>query len=246
MKKTFLLPLTMALTLLGCHANQANIHQEKMTDAHTAQLALDWDGVYRGLLPCASCPGILTTITLSNNKTFEKTDFYLQEKNGYFREKGTFAFTDDGNKIILQPEQGTTTKYAVGENKLIMLDKNGEKSSSALADKYELTKASDQAIVFTKKPITGLVTLGHEVSEFTPCNSAKSYWLKDSPDGKLNQRYQEKLAGQSTPYTPVMATLTVKNIGKASEGFAKQYESVLAVVKINSLELITPENYCNQ
>ncbi len=246
MKKRYILSLTMALTLLGCNANQANIHQEKITDSHTTQLALHWDGVYRGLLPCASCPGILTSITLNNNKTFEKTDFYLQEKNGSLKEKGTFSFTNDGNNIILQPEQGVTTKYAVGENKLIMLDKNGKKSSSALADKYELSKASDQAIVFTKKPITGLLTLGHEVSVFTPCNSAKSYWVKDSPDGKLKQRYQEKIAEQLTPYTPVMATLTVNNIGKASEGFAEQYESVLEIVKINSLEPITPDNYCNR
>jgi len=252
MKKAHFIALSTVLILLGCKENQINTSQEKVKeepveiiDKHTSEIALDWNGTYKGLLPCVSCPGILTTVKLNTNKTFERTEFFLETKNGYLRYKGTFSFTEDGGKIVLKFKTGSTTMYAVGENRLTMLDEKGKKITSELAEMYEMTKVKSESIEFCNESIKGLLTFGHEVSIFEPCGSSMAYWIKDFPDGRLTNLYKEKIGKQPTPYTPVMAELVVKYIGKAEDGFAEQYDGVLEIVEIKSVELITPENYCN-
>ena len=78
MKKTYILALSVTFALLGCKESQEKTKEEsiEIIENHTAEKVLDWDGTYKGFLPCASCPGILTTIKLNNDKTFEKSDLY--------------------------------------------------------------------------------------------------------------------------------------------------------------------------
>ncbi len=251
MKRIHFLTLLVAIILSSCNNAPKNNKQEKSnkqttenTDSHTAEISLDWNGTYQGLLPCASCPGIVSEVKLNNDKTFEKSDLYLSSKDGYFNEEGTFSFTKDGGKVVLKTKSATFM-YAVGENKLILLDKDGKKSTSELAAMYELSKLSDDNIEFTNKPIKGLLTFGHEVEAFQPCGSSKIYWINDD-SGKLMRLYNQKVGKTSTPYTPIMAKLVVKNMGKAKDGFPEDYESVLKVIAIKSVEPITPENFCRR
>ncbi|MFU8831928.1 MAG: copper resistance protein NlpE N-terminal domain-containing protein, partial [Wenzhouxiangella sp.] len=37
------------------------------TPADSSRLSLDWVGTYSGVVPCASCPGIETSITLNDD-----------------------------------------------------------------------------------------------------------------------------------------------------------------------------------
>ena len=244
MKKTYILALSVTFALLGCKESQEKTKEEsiEIIENHTAEKVLDWDGTYKGFLPCASCPGILTTIKLNNDKTFEKSDLYLESEDGHFSDKGTFSFINDGGKILLNSEKETKI-YAVGENRLTLLDKDGKKITSEFEEMYELKKISNEDIKFSNKPIKGFLTFGHEVSEFMPCGSSKTYWISDS-SGKLSNLYYNKVGKQITPYTPVIAELIVRNTGKATDGFAEQYESVLETIEIKSVEFITPENYC--
>ena len=39
--------------------------------AHTAENALDWNGTYKGILPCADCEGIKTELELNSDKTYD-------------------------------------------------------------------------------------------------------------------------------------------------------------------------------
>ncbi|PIE46796.1 MAG: hypothetical protein CSA42_06425 [Gammaproteobacteria bacterium] len=249
MKKIHLLTLSITLTLLGCqgfaHKENPESIKTKSTatfDGHTAETSLDWDGTYKGLLPCASCPGILTTVKLNADKTFVKSDFYLESKEGYLNDKGVFSFSEDGGKVILKSNKGTTI-YAVGENKLILLDKDGKAATSTLAEMYKLTKLDDQDIEFTNKPIKGLLTFGHEVSVFEPLNSAKTYWINDFKDARLTKLYHNTTGNQSAPYTPVVAELVLKDNNNLKQGFAEQYDGVVDVINIKSVERITPTNY---
>ncbi|MDD3773007.1 MAG: copper resistance protein NlpE [Weeksellaceae bacterium] len=253
MKNIHILTLSIILTLFGCKENYKKNNQEEVkeepieiVDGHTSENSLDWDGTYKGFLPCASCPGILTTVKLNNDKTFEKSDFYLGTKNGYSTDKGTFSFDENGRNIVLKFNTGSSLMYAVGENRLTMLDKDGKKNMSEFAKMYELTKASNKDIEFSNRSIKGLLTFGHEVRTFEPCGSSKTYWVNDFSDGKLAKMYNEKIKNQLTPYTPLMAELVVKNLGKTQEGFAEQYDGVLEIIEIKLVEHITPENYCKK
>ncbi|PID65282.1 MAG: hypothetical protein CR977_01455 [Gammaproteobacteria bacterium] len=247
MKTKLIVLLSAVLTVLGCstYSQQGEERQEPIiADGHTSEISLDWDGVYNGFLPCASCPGIAITLQLNSDKTFAQHTIYLGEKEGYFTDKGTFAFTKDGYHIVVSPEKGTKTRYTVGENRLIMLDKDGKENATELAPMYELSKTAGTDFALTDKPIKGLLTLGHEVSTFRPCNSLTTYWINDFSDGRLTKRYRQQVGPTPTPYTPAIAELAVKDMGKAKEGFAESYESVLQPLKIHSLKQLSPENHC--
>lgn len=112
----------------------------------TSQNALDWNGVYEGILPCADCEGIKTTITLNQDLTFTKKVQYLGKDEQILEEKGSFQWNETGNRIILEGITDAPNQFLVGENILIQLDMKGERISGEMADKYVLTKTDAEAV----------------------------------------------------------------------------------------------------
>ncbi len=87
-----------------------------------------------------------------------------------------------------------------------------------------------------------MLTLGHEVSAFTPYNSSKYYWITGFGE-QITKMYKEATSKATAPYTPVIAELVVKDKGKAKEGFAEDYDSILEIIEIKSIEPLTLKNY---
>lgn len=152
MKKTLLLLTGAVLVLAGCQDEKpqqsaqpvaetpAEIVVEAPADsAHTANTALDWNGTYVGVLPCADCEGIETHITLNHDGSYTATQTYLGKENGDFESQGQFHWNDQGNTVTLEGESGMN-QYFVGENILFMLDMNGERIQGDLAPHYQLRK----------------------------------------------------------------------------------------------------------
>ncbi len=102
----------------------------------TSQNALDWPGVYEGVLPCASCEGIQTTLTLLVDNSFELKSIYLGKDESIFKVAGKFDWDSNGSKITLSDG----SKYLVGENQLFMLDTEGNRITGGLAENYILKK----------------------------------------------------------------------------------------------------------
>jgi heat shock protein HslJ len=109
-------------------------------DVHTSQSSLDWSGVYKGVIPCADCEGIQTTISLASNHSYTRTMVYLGKQGLPFSDTGNFTWDESGTMIEIKEESGQTQKYKVGENKLFHLDQSGAPITGALAEKYVLTK----------------------------------------------------------------------------------------------------------
>lgn len=105
-----------------------------------SQNSLDWKGVYKGVLPCADCEGIETTITLKSDGKFVRTLNYLGKEDGFFSEEGAFQWNESGSKITISNLQGESQMYLVGENALFHLDKEGNRITGDLAAKYTLPK----------------------------------------------------------------------------------------------------------
>lgn len=115
--------------------------EKQPIDSHNSQNALDWQGTYKGVTPCADCEGIETEIILKKDLTFVIQTKYLGKGDGkVFEEKGNFIWDKKGGKISLLGLKGRPSQYKVGENKLIQLDVNGKAIIGALAEKYVLTK----------------------------------------------------------------------------------------------------------
>lgn len=110
----------------------------EMVDMHNAENALDHHGTYKGTLPAADCPGIVTTLTLSADGRYALHMEYL-ERDVAFDEQG--AFEVEGNLLVLTPDDGGQGGcYKVEENRLRMLDGDRKPITGELADHYVLQK----------------------------------------------------------------------------------------------------------
>lgn len=142
MRCFFSLVLLVLLVLTSCKdkANQQeNKEIEVLPTADNSRNALDWDGVYTGILPCADCEGIKTQITLHQDLTYVKKQTYLGKTDETYTITGKFSWNDAGSAIRL--DHPYPNAYQVGENSLFALDINGVKITGDLSGFYELTKS---------------------------------------------------------------------------------------------------------
>ena len=109
-------------------------------DKHTSQNSLDYLGVYKGVLPCADCEGIQTTITLNENLTYSIKTQYLGKGAKVFEQNGMYKWNDKVNILVLGDSENVPRYYFVGENMLTQLDMSGKKITGDLADNYQLNK----------------------------------------------------------------------------------------------------------
>lgn len=107
---------------------------------HTGD-TIKFEGTYSGLLPCASCEGIETTITLYADHSFLMKEVYKGGQPDSFVNKGKY---DVKNNILYLKMDGAGVErpvmYTVGLNSLTQLDMNGEEIKGASAGHYVLMK----------------------------------------------------------------------------------------------------------
>ncbi|MCL2043430.1 MAG: copper resistance protein NlpE [Treponema sp.] len=109
-------------------------------DIHNSQNSVSWGGIYSGIIPAASGPGIYVQINLYYNETFRLQYHYIDEEIGSNTSReGSFSWDETGNRIILDIDNYPPW-YHVGSNTLTQLDLDGKPISGSLADNYILTK----------------------------------------------------------------------------------------------------------
>lgn len=154
MKKSIIAISLASLVLVACSKTENKKVQEQTPatteavseatvadNAHTAENALDWNGTYKGILPCADCEGIKTELELNSDKTYEIKETYLGKGDGKpFESKGSFQFDSKNSSIIELDKAGDSRKYFVAEGYLKALDMDGKEITDDLADKYQLKK----------------------------------------------------------------------------------------------------------
>ena len=130
------------LFLVGCNSSKKESAPTVYPpDMHTSEISLDWDGTYKGVLPCADCPGIETEITLYKDKRYAKKTKYLGEgSRRFFEQTGTFVWDSTGSVIQLNSIKNAASKYKVGENYLQQLDLEGNEINGELKEHYMLEK----------------------------------------------------------------------------------------------------------
>lgn len=123
-------------------SSDQNQDADKITSIHNSRNSLDWDGTYRGVIPCADCPGIKTEITLYNDLNYIFSRQYLGKSDSVYIEKGTFRWNDAGTQIRFNTPAGEPggNHFFVGENNLVMLDAFGNKIEGALIENYRLSR----------------------------------------------------------------------------------------------------------
>jgi len=154
MKKSFIALSLASVFLVACSKADNKNNQEQtptaaseavaVDSAHTAENSLDWNGTYKGVLPCADCEGIETELELNADKTYELKETYLGKGDGKaFESKGSFQFDANNTSVIELDKTGDNRKYFVAEGYLKALDMEGNEITGDLADKYELKKEAE-------------------------------------------------------------------------------------------------------
>ncbi len=128
-----LLVLSFCAFITACQCNQ---HHARI-DKHAAQQISDYEGLYKGTLPCADCPGIATSLTLNKDKTFVYETCYLEKENGKFSSTGTYTVKED---LLTIEENGDPIHFLIGGDELFLLDKDLKPATGELADHYTLKK----------------------------------------------------------------------------------------------------------
>lgn len=151
MFQRYLCMLLMGMVLVQCssktpgsNASSSNENTQQPilnTSGDNAMNALDWDGVYRGTLPCSDCDGIHKTVYLQKDLTYKITTRYLGKTDSLYEERGSFQWNEAGNTITLEGNNHIT-RFFVGENTLTQLDENGNRINGDLAERYMLTKGA--------------------------------------------------------------------------------------------------------
>lgn len=125
-----------------------------VNNEHNAKNSLDYIGMYQGVVPCADCEGIETTLVLEDDKNYVlKTNYLGKKKNSTNEFRGVYSWNEAGNTIILSGILNAPNQYFVGENYLKQLDMDGNKIEGDLAERYVLQKKSDSGEMFPPSPL---------------------------------------------------------------------------------------------
>ncbi|HSH20613.1 MAG TPA: copper resistance protein NlpE N-terminal domain-containing protein [Draconibacterium sp.] len=135
---SIIIAILLFLSITSCNSQRKSTTQKQVTTSDNSMTSLDWPGTYQGILPCADCEGIKSQLILNEDLTYNLKIQYIGKLDSVFQEKGKFKWNDAGSAIIL--DNANNQIYQVGENILFHLDKNGNRITGELADKYTLKK----------------------------------------------------------------------------------------------------------
>lgn len=153
MVRTAILSVAAACTLfalIGCN-NRAEV--DALQPAQAAELK-PMQQSWRGVLPCADCEGIETSLFLEKDGTWVMNERYqgVREEPSSFASYGTGATAD---KLVLTDSNGEKSYYRAKGNALEMLDREGNPVASQL--NYTLVPVT-ASLPVTPMPLRGMYT----------------------------------------------------------------------------------------
>ncbi len=151
-------------------------------DGHNSRISVDWNGIYKGTIPCADCEGIKTELTLMEDGSFERRTTYLGKDAETRSDKGYFTWNDAGSSVTLALEDGGIQQYQVGENMLFHLDREGNRITGDLAENYILMKNKTDLLLENKKWVLTEL-MGKEIT-FEDENR-QAFLMFDSASGRV-------------------------------------------------------------
>lgn len=92
---------------------------------------------FAGIIPCADCEGIAYSVEFYANSRYQSSSMYVGESNKRFTEQGSWRMLRDST-LLLQNQEGRETRFRLDNERLLMLDRDGNKVQGSLASRYEL------------------------------------------------------------------------------------------------------------
>ena len=92
-------------------------------------------GTFTGTLPCASCPGIDTTLVLAADGTYELTEAYREDPGPAIGTDGSWSVEEDDTRIRLDPASKAAEDRLLeieSRDRVVFLTPAGEPTDSGL------------------------------------------------------------------------------------------------------------------
>lgn len=188
----FMLLILLGSTLLSISCQQKNkslLNRPVLVDAaHNSRNSIDWEGTYIGTLPCSDCDGLATVLEINKNGTYIISTTPAGKTNGTLRHEGSFAWNKNGSVIELSGAAIDNRYFLIGENVLILLDKNVERYKAEQSDRYWLIKKieneknTDQLLLASKWVLTALNGKSVQTSE----NKSPIYIAFNAKEGMVS------------------------------------------------------------
>lgn len=197
MKKTLLSAIAVftLVTLIGCN-NRSEVDALQPTQAAELKpMQQSW----RGILPCADCEGIETSLFLEKDGTWVMNERYqgVREEPSSFASYGTWARTAD--KLVLTDSQGEKSWYRAKGDALEMLDREGNPVQSQLNYTLEPVKSS---LPVTPMAMRGMYFYMADAATFTDCATGKRVAVANNAE--LERKY---LAARGASEKPVLLSV---------------------------------------
>ena len=151
---------------------------------------------WRGVLPCADCEGIDTSLFLEKDGTWVMNEHYqgARREPSSFASYGTWERTAD--KLVLTNSKGEKSYFRAKGDKLEMLDRNGSPIQSPLNYTLEPVKAS---LPTTPMAMRGMYFYMADAATFTDCATGKRVAVANN--AQLERDYA---AARGTDTRPVL------------------------------------------
>ena len=150
MKKIILATFTIAAFVVSSCKSETepvkngveNVEDSLRLEAKTAENSIQYEGVYKGILPCyqKDCKEVEMEIKLLSNKGYIYSTKRLGLDKDAIMTTGTFYFEKDGNTIVFPEIANVPNAFLVEEGKIVQLNKSQKKIESADSAKFVLTK----------------------------------------------------------------------------------------------------------
>lgn len=181
--------------LIGCN-NRSDV--DVLQPAQLAELK-PMQQSWRGILPCADCEGIETSLFLEKDGTWVMNERYqgVRDEPSSFSSYGTWARTAD--KLVLTDSKGEKSYYRAKGEALEMLDREGHPIESQFNYTLEPVKAS---LPVTPMAMRGMYFYMADAATFTDCATGKRVSVANNAE--LERGY---LAARGASEQPVLLSV---------------------------------------
>jgi copper homeostasis protein (lipoprotein) len=180
----------MLCALPGCNNRSDEQMLKEGQDTALQPMQQSW----RGILPCADCEGIETSLFLEKDGTWVMNERYqgVTREPSSFGSYGTWARTAE--KLVLTDSKGEKSYYRAKGDKLEMLDSEGNPIVSSLNYTLEPVKSS---LPITPMAMRGMYIYMADAAVFTDCATGKRVAVANN--AQLERDYAAARGTESKP-----------------------------------------------
>lgn len=110
--------------------------KEPLDTAHSARTSLDWNGLYKGSVPCDDCAGTNLLLELKMDGQYSLGRSYEDKMSATVMEEGSISWNEVGNTVEIEEFY-----FFVAENQLFLVDQEGQRIVDEEGNPYTLSKA---------------------------------------------------------------------------------------------------------